>query len=114
MYDNGDSIEGTLIYDTDLIKKDTAVSLCDNFINLVSNLVSCNELPVASVPMISEEEKQKVLSFTETKTLYPKDKTIVQLFEEQVLNPGKTAIVFHKESLSYDQLNRKSNQLARC
>ena len=114
MYDNGDFIEGALIYNTDLIKKDTAVRLRDNFINLVSNLVAGNELPVSSAPVISEEEKQKVLGFTETITPYPKDKTIVQLFEEQVLkNPDKIAIVFHKESLTYDQLNRKSNQLAR-
>ena len=114
MYDNGESIEGTLIYNTDLIKKDTAVHICINFLNLVSNLVSVNELPVSSVPMISEEEKQKVLIFTETKTVYPKDKTIIQLFEEQVSKkPDKTAIVFLKESLTYDRLNRKSNQLAR-
>ena len=114
MQDNGDYIEGALIYNTDLIRKDTAVRLRDNFLNLVSNIVSSNELQVSSVPIISEEEKQKILSFTETKTPYPKDKTIVQLFEEQVLeNPNRTAIVFHKESLTYDQLNRRSNQLAR-
>ena len=71
-------------------------------------------MPVTSVPLISEEEKQKVLRFTETKTPYPNDKTIIELFEEQVLkNPDKTAIVFLKESLTYDQLNRRSNQLAR-
>ncbi len=114
MFDNGDTIEGSIIYNTDLIKKDTAAALCNNFLTLVSNLVSNYELPVTSVPLISEEEKQKVLSFTETKTPYPKDKTIIELFEEQVLkNPDKTAIVFLNEALTYDQLNRRSNQLAR-
>jgi amino acid adenylation domain-containing protein len=114
MYDNGDCIEGALIYNTDLIKKETALRLCNNFPNLVSNLLSNESLPVVSVPVISEDEKQIVLSFTETGTPYPKDKTIVQLFEEQVLKyPDKNAVVFNKEILTYKQLDRKSNQLAR-
>ena len=103
-----------MIYNCDLISKDTAVRLCDNFVNLVSNLVAYYELPIASVAMISDEEKKKVLKFTDTKTPYPKDKTIAQLFEEQVsLYPDKTAVVFKDSSLTYDQLNPKSNQLAR-
>ena len=64
--------------------------------------------------MISDEEKNKVLKFTDTKTPYPKDKTIVRLFEEQAsLYPNKKAVVFKDSSLTYDQLNSKSNQLAR-
>ncbi len=114
MYDNGDTIEGAIIYNTDLIKKETAAGLCNNFLNLVSNVVDNYELPVTAVPLISDAEKQKVLSFTETKTPYPKDKTIIELFEEQVRkNPEKTAIVFLNESLTYKQLSLRSNQLAR-
>jgi amino acid adenylation domain-containing protein len=113
LYENRDNIEGALIYNTDLIRKDTAVHFCENFVTLATNLVSSIDEPVSSVQMISEEEKQKVLSFTDTITPYPKDKTIVQLFEEHVLkNPEKTAVVFHNDSLTYDQLNRKANKLA--
>jgi amino acid adenylation domain-containing protein len=114
MFDNGENIEGTLIYNTDLIKKETAERLCNNFVNLASNLLSGKEMPVLSVPMISDEEKQIILSFTDTKRPYPDNKTIIQLFEEQVVNnPDKIAVVFHEFSYTYDQLNRKSNQLAR-
>jgi len=45
---------------------------------------------------------------------YPKDKTIVQLFEDQVkLYPDKAAVVFKESFLTYKQLNERANQLAR-
>ena len=113
LYDSKDNIEGTLIYNTDLIKKDTAGHLCENFVNLAANLVSDPDLSLSSVQVISEREKHWILSLSDTKTSYPDDKTIVQLFEECVVtNPEKTAVFFHNESLTYDQLNRKANKLA--
>ncbi|MDE5120026.1 MAG: amino acid adenylation domain-containing protein, partial [Trichodesmium sp. St19_bin1] len=48
-----------------------------------------------------------------TKTDYPKDKCIHQLFEEQVeKNPDAVAVVFEEQKLTYCQLNSKANQLA--
>ena len=44
---------------------------------------------------------------------YPKDKTISQLFEEQVLKtPDNISVVFGDKSLSYKELNELSNRLA--
>ena len=64
--------------------------------------------------MISDEERTMIDGFNNTRTDYPKDKTIIQLFEDQViLYPDKTAVVFKDSSLTYKQLNEKSNQLAR-
>jgi putative pyridoxal-dependent aspartate 1-decarboxylase len=48
-----------------------------------------------------------------TATDYPKDKTIVVLFEEQVAKtPDNIAIKFKDTELTYRELNEKSNQLA--
>ncbi|WP_143328842.1 amino acid adenylation domain-containing protein, partial [Clostridium beijerinckii] len=45
---------------------------------------------------------------------YPKDKTIQELFEEQVeKTPDNIAIVFEDKKLTYRELNEKSNSLAR-
>lgn len=42
---------------------------------------------------------------------YPKDKTVVDLFEEQVKKtPGNIAVIFNDLELTYDQLNQLSNQ----
>ncbi|MCP5003653.1 MAG: AMP-binding protein, partial [Planctomycetes bacterium] len=46
-------------------------------------------------------------------THYPEDLTIVDLFEAQVeKTPDNIAVVFENQQLSYQELNRKSNQLA--
>jgi len=113
MLDNGEKIEGEIEYNIDLIKRDTIVRLRDNYMNLVSNLVSGCETPISSVPLISEEEKKRVLDFTRTSGPYPGDTPIARLFEEQVeMHSNKTAVVYKHDSLTYDQLNRKSNRLA--
>ncbi|MFH0784194.1 MAG: amino acid adenylation domain-containing protein [Pseudomonadota bacterium] len=50
---------------------------------------------------------------SKTNTPYPKDKTIVELFEEQVENtPDSIAIISENERLTYAQLNVKANRLA--
>lgn len=54
-----------------------------------------------------------VNSHTRT-TPYPYDKTIHQLFEDQVeKTPDNPAIIFEKEKLTYRELNCRANQLAR-
>ena len=70
------------------------------------------EMPLSSAALITEEERKRVLEFAGTLTPYPSDKTISGLFEEQVdLYSGKIAVTYKDVSLTYDQLNRKSNQL---
>ena len=44
---------------------------------------------------------------------YPEDKTIHQLFEEQVTKtPHNVAVVYEDQELTYEQLNERANQLA--
>ncbi|HJK88186.1 MAG TPA: AMP-binding protein, partial [Candidatus Megaira endosymbiont of Mesostigma viride] len=48
-----------------------------------------------------------------TEREYPRDKTVVELFEEQVFkNPNNVAVVYGEESLTYKELNERSNQMA--
>jgi len=39
LLDNGEKIEGEIEYNTDLIKSDTIINLCDNYAKLITNLV---------------------------------------------------------------------------
>jgi amino acid adenylation domain-containing protein/non-ribosomal peptide synthase protein (TIGR01720 family) len=61
-----------------------------------------------------EDKKQLLIDFNATDRDYPKNKTIVDLFEEQVeKNPSHIAIYYNEKSITYNELNMKSNQLAR-
>jgi non-ribosomal peptide synthetase component F len=60
----------------------------------------------------SEERNQLIFEFNDTKVDYPKNKTIIDLFEEQVKKtPDNIAIVFKDVKLTYNELNEKTNQL---
>ena len=60
------------------------------------------------------ERNRILIDFNNTKTEYPKNKAIQQIFEEQVQNrPKSVAIVYGQCQLTYRELNSKANQLAR-
>lgn len=64
--------------------------------------------------MLTSEEKDKVLfTFNSTNTEYPAAENYCQLFSRQVsLNPDRTAVVFGNKTLSYTELEQRSNQIA--
>ena len=60
------------------------------------------------------EYQQIIIDWNKTEKDYPKDKTIHQLFEEQVKKtPNHIALVFEEQALTYKALNEEANQLAR-
>ena len=65
--------------------------------------------------LISQEEKNEILyQFNNTTIDYPKEKTMHQLFEQQVdMVPDNTALIFEEKTLSYKELDQKANSLAR-
>lgn len=103
-----------LEYRTDLFKDETASRLLNHYMNLLNYVSNHIDDKICDIDMLSQEEKNKILyDFNDTKMEYPRDKTIVDLFEEQVkLTPNATAVVFENKTLTYAELNEKSNKLA--
>ena len=65
------------------------------------------------LPILSAGEQQQMAEWNRTEAGYPGEKTVVELFEEQVERiPGGVAVVFEGEELSYGELNGRANQLA--
>ena len=69
---------------------------------------------LASMDLLSPQERNHLLyGLNNTQTAYPQDKTVIDLFEQQAAeHPEATALVFEGQTLSYGQLNQRSNQLA--
>lgn len=66
------------------------------------------------MPTLTKSEQQELLTkWNDTKTDFPKDKCIHQLFEEQVeQTPDAVAAVFEDKQMTYLELNQQANQLA--
>ncbi|MDQ6762338.1 MAG: amino acid adenylation domain-containing protein [Bacteroidota bacterium] len=111
-----DGLIGTIEYNAELYSEARIDRTVNHFNEL---LVSIMQSPTAKVSkyniLTAEEKNQLFVTFNDTKTEYPRDKTLVNLFEEQVsINGDKVAVVFENEKLTYDELNKRSNQVAWC
>ena len=102
-------------YCTDLFKKETIERLFEHYINAIDFIMNDVNAKIKDIEIISNTEKNKILyEFNDTKMEYPKDKTITELFEEQVeKTPNNVAVVFEDNKLTYKEVNEKANQLAR-
>jgi amino acid adenylation domain-containing protein/thioester reductase-like protein/non-ribosomal peptide synthase protein (TIGR01720 family) len=86
-----------------------------HFKYLLDEVIESSEKSISEIEIIPEEEKQKILyDFNNTKMEYPKEKTIQELFEEQVNKvPDHVAVVFGNRSLTYRELNARANKMAK-
>jgi non-ribosomal peptide synthetase component F len=101
-------------YNTGLFSQHTLQRLLTHFKQIVKTVISNPSITVGEIQMLSEAEKHQLLiDFNDTATNYPKDKTIIDLFVEQVqIRPDAVAAVFEGKQLTFQKLNEKSNQLA--
>ncbi|SFS46652.1 non-ribosomal peptide synthetase [Marininema halotolerans] len=85
-------------------------------VHLMEQILDHPEESIRNFTVLSEEEKRKLLiDFNATDRRDPQEKNMVQLFEDQVCKtPDKVAVRFEAASLSYSELNRRANQLARA
>jgi len=97
------------IYDEKFIKK------LGTQLKLMIEAVTVNpEIQVKDINIVTEAEQALLQAFNNTETDYPKDKTLAELFEEQVQRtPNNVAVVFEDKRITYRELNDKANQVAR-
>ena len=101
-------------YATSLFKETTIHQMVVHFEELLKDIVKNPDQGINNLSMLTAaEEKMVFQSFNTTEVAYPKDKTLVDLFGEQVVKtPNAIAIAFEGLELTYQELDQKSNQLA--
>ncbi|MGB3265992.1 MAG: condensation domain-containing protein, partial [Microcoleus sp.] len=101
-------------YNTNLFDAATIRDRMAEFEELLKAVVANPECPLQNLPILTAAERQKILvDWNKTKTTYPKDACIHELFEVQAeQTPDAVALVFGEQQLTYQQLNCRANQLA--
>ncbi|MEO6228747.1 MAG: amino acid adenylation domain-containing protein, partial [Ferruginibacter sp.] len=111
--ETANGLQVSVEYNTDLFNADTIQKMSAHFEELLSAVVTDTHQKVGLLPMLTQAEQLQLEAFNVSIVAYPKDKTVVDLFEEQVIkNPAATALVFEGNQLSYKALNERANQLA--
>ncbi|HEY6351461.1 MAG TPA: non-ribosomal peptide synthase/polyketide synthase [Candidatus Angelobacter sp.] len=102
----------SLNYNTDLFAGETARRMLGHYERLLEAVVDDVERRVWELPLLSKDEEEQLLEWNRTGREYPREKTVAELFEEQVKRRGTAvAVAYGREELSYEQLNRRANQV---
>jgi aspartate racemase len=129
--DRPEGLTGSFIYNTDLFEPETIEVLKSRWLRLLDRIAvaptqrvrdltaavwretECEASP--SRDTAEDAERQKLLvDWNDTRTNYPRSAAIHEVFEEQARRASSSvALVFHDARLTYDELNRRANRLAR-
>ncbi len=98
----------------DLFEPQTISRMMGHFEMLLAGIADDPSQRISQLPLLTEPERKQVLvEWVDTKTPYPANQCIAQLFDEQVAaNPNSIAVVCAREKLTYAELNARANRLA--
>jgi amino acid adenylation domain-containing protein len=112
---SGPDFNETIIYNSVLYSEQTIKRLSELYGFVLGQVLSNFSIPMGGIDIVMPEEvKLLVHDFNNTYSPYDSEQLIHRMFEERVLlNQDNTALVYHGSTVSYEELNKRSNQLAR-
>jgi amino acid adenylation domain-containing protein len=112
--ERADRIEGSLEFSTDLFESATIDRWISRFLSLVDAAGSLPDTAIAKLPILPDDERRQIENWNRTAVAHAGGPTVVDAFERQVTaRPDAPAVQFGETTLSYRELNRRANRLAR-
>src|SRR5262249_19576696 len=106
---------GSLEYAADLYDRTTAERMTGHWERLLESAMAHPQQPIGEVERLTIAEREQLLvEWNRTAAEYPQKACVQDLFESQARRtPDAVAVIFEDSTLSYGELNCRSNQLAR-
>jgi amino acid adenylation domain-containing protein/FkbM family methyltransferase len=111
----GEYLKGILEYNPRLYKKETVERIFNHLVSLLEESVNDVNRWIGDIDLLTTGERELLSKLNNTRWKYPQEKAIHQLFAEEVEKwPDRIIVVESAEpmSMTYGELNQKSNQLA--
>ncbi|HVF92150.1 MAG TPA: amino acid adenylation domain-containing protein, partial [Blastocatellia bacterium] len=105
----------SLGYNVDLFEDETAARMVNHFGRLLESIAARPDARLSQLEIISPAERRLLLESSQgPEADYSIDTCIHLLFEEQArLSPEAIAVSYEDAALTYEELNRQANQMAR-
>jgi len=112
---NNNDISLNMDYCAKLYKRETVERMAEHYLNILREITINSEVLIDDIAILSTKDiEQMNYQLNNTQQNYRRDMTINELFEEQVLKtPDNIAVVFDGATLTYKEMNKKANKLAR-
>lgn len=110
----GNIYKGIIEYETDLFLRKRIDNFASHFINLLTKALDNPEISILSHSILSSEEIKHLTGFhLYSSDTFPRQETIISLFEKSVKNyPNRLAVKFSNTEYSYKVLDEKSSKMA--
>jgi amino acid adenylation domain-containing protein/non-ribosomal peptide synthase protein (TIGR01720 family) len=109
----GDSLHGTITYNTDLFDRTTIERLVGHLSVLVDGVVAAPRLPMAGLPMLTPAELDRLEAWNDT-AVEVEPCSFAQLVERQVdRTPDAPALIHAEGEITFAELDARANRLAR-
>ncbi|MGO1300492.1 MAG: amino acid adenylation domain-containing protein [Staphylococcus equorum] len=101
-------------YQTAIVNEKEIIDLHNIILKIMDKAIENPNIKIKNIEILDENEKYTILNeFNDTEASLNNKETFVERFEKQVkATPYQTAITYEGESLNYDELNARANQLA--
>ncbi|RKH50279.1 non-ribosomal peptide synthetase [Corallococcus llansteffanensis] len=100
-------------YNTALFDEATVVRFADHYTRLLEGALAAPDAPLATLPLLSDAEQRKLAEWTLQQVPYPAVSSVHAFFEATATRtPDAIAVRFGDQTLTYGELERRSNQLA--
>lgn len=112
---SADALRGSLKYDRALFDETTAARMADHFLSALRLVLGDHATPIARAELMSDADKHRLLvEWNRTDRAYPLDRTLVDFFNDQVAaSPDRVALECEGRSLTYGELDRRADAVAR-
>ncbi|HYH80776.1 MAG TPA: amino acid adenylation domain-containing protein [Longimicrobium sp.] len=105
---------GMVEYATDLFDHATIVRMVAHLGALLEEGCAHPDVPVSRLEMTTEEERRTLLAWGTNERPYPRGESLASLFARQAAaTPGAVAVEFEDATLTYRELDERSNRIAR-
>lgn len=100
-------------FNTALFKRETIEDLVSRLIHILTIITEENALQLTELTIVSSAERKRLLyDLNQTASNYPRDKTVIELFEETVqAYEDNIALIWNDTEISYCQLNEQINKV---
>ena len=112
MRQGADGLTAGAEYSAQLFREDTIDRLLSHFETLLQAMVSAPHTRISELEIIPDAEKRQIKEWTAPHSVYPRHDTVHQLFEAVVRQRPHATALTGRESVTYDELNRRANRLA--
>src|SRR6185369_6515516 len=109
-----EGLTGLLEYSTSLFNATTISRMVEQFKILLEEVVSDTDQLISTLPILTNAERRALAEWNDTETVFQLTQPVHELIEAQVeRTPQSVALAFRDGELSYKELNRRANRLAR-